>query len=143
MEEGSQRSSAWAGWQLPSIHPSVGLPAGNEQCDNATTRQTRLRRARRFIIRKTPWRCCGWSRMSDGNLRIEILRLESEIEELTEVIERCRKVILISKVTFAAGAVWLLTLTTGIIRRGCSYDRGHRRFWIEYEYIETDGRRHQ
>jgi len=54
--------------------------------------------------------------MSDGNLRIEILRLESEIEELTEVIERCRKVILISKVTFAAGAVWLLALTTGIIR---------------------------
>lgn len=89
--------------------------------------------------------------MSDGNLRIEILRLESEIEELTEVIERCRKVILISKVTFAAGAVWLLALTTGIIR----FDPvamigavavmigGHRRFWIEYEYIETDGRRHQ
>jgi hypothetical protein len=32
-------------------------------------------------------------RMSAGDPRAEILRLETEIEELTEVIERCRKII--------------------------------------------------
>jgi len=44
------------------------------------------------------------------------LRLEDEIEELTEVLERCRKIILISKIAVAAGGIWLLTLTIGIIR---------------------------
>ena len=29
-------------------------------------------------------------RMSDGDPRTEILRLEGQIEDLTEVIERCR-----------------------------------------------------
>jgi len=34
--------------------------------------------------------------MFDGDPRAQILRLEADIEELTEVIERCRKIILIS-----------------------------------------------
>jgi hypothetical protein len=54
--------------------------------------------------------------MSDGDPRTQILRLEDEIEELTEVLERCRKIILISKIAVAAGGIWLLTLTIGIIR---------------------------
>ena len=54
--------------------------------------------------------------MSDDDPRAEILRLETEIEELTEVIERCRKIILISKIAVAAGCIWLLALTIGIIR---------------------------
>jgi hypothetical protein len=36
--------------------------------------------------------------MDDGNLHVEILRLEAHIDELTEVIESCRKVTLVSKV---------------------------------------------
>jgi hypothetical protein len=54
--------------------------------------------------------------MSDGDPRTQILRLEDEIEELTEVLERCRKIILISKIAVAAGGIWLLTLSSGIIR---------------------------
>jgi hypothetical protein len=54
--------------------------------------------------------------MSDGDPRTEILRLEGQIEDLTEVIERCRKIILISKIAVASGGIWLLALTIGIIR---------------------------
>jgi len=54
--------------------------------------------------------------MSDGDPRTQILRLEDEIEELTEVLERCRKIILTSQIAVAAGGIWLLTLTIGIIR---------------------------
>jgi hypothetical protein len=53
--------------------------------------------------------------MAYGDLHDQILRLEADIEELTEVIERCRKVILISKAAIAAGGIWLLALTVGVI----------------------------
>ena len=46
--------------------------------------------------------------MVDGDVRDQILRLEAEIEELTEVMDSCRKVILASKVAMAAGRIWLL-----------------------------------
>jgi hypothetical protein len=46
--------------------------------------------------------------MADGDLNDEILRLEAQIEQLTEAIERCRKAILVSKVAIAAGGIWLL-----------------------------------
>jgi hypothetical protein len=49
-------------------------------------------------------------RLPAGDPRTEILRLETEIEELTEVIERCRKIILMSKIAVAAGSIWLLAL---------------------------------
>jgi hypothetical protein len=41
--------------------------------------------------------------MADGDLHDEILRLEAQIEELTEAIDRCRKIILVSKIAVAAG----------------------------------------
>jgi hypothetical protein len=55
-------------------------------------------------------------RLPAGDPRTEILRLETEIEELTEVIQRCRKIILMSKIAVAAGSIWLLALTLGVIR---------------------------
>jgi hypothetical protein len=53
--------------------------------------------------------------MDDGDLHDEILRLEAHIAELTEVIESCRKAILVSKVAIAAGGIWLLAFTLGAI----------------------------
>jgi len=54
--------------------------------------------------------------MSDGDLRAEIMRLEAEIEELTEISERCRKIILTSKIAVAIGGIWLLGLAIGLMR---------------------------
>src|SRR5215472_79353 len=54
--------------------------------------------------------------MSDDDPRTEILRLEAKIEELTELIERCRKIILISKIAVAIGGIWLLALAIGLMR---------------------------
>jgi hypothetical protein len=54
--------------------------------------------------------------MADGDLHDGILRLEAQIEELTEAIERCRKAILASKIAIAAGGIWLLAFTFGAIR---------------------------
>jgi hypothetical protein len=53
--------------------------------------------------------------MADGDLRDQILRLEAHIEALTEVIERCRKFILASKIAMTAGGIWLLAFTLGAI----------------------------
>jgi hypothetical protein len=42
----------------------------------------------------------------DGDLHEQILHLEAHIEELADVIERCRKITLISKATIAAGGTY-------------------------------------
>jgi hypothetical protein len=47
--------------------------------------------------------------------RDEIARLEAEIEERSAAIERCRKVILISKIAAAGGALAIILLLLGII----------------------------
>jgi hypothetical protein len=54
--------------------------------------------------------------MADDDLRDQISSLEAHINELTELIESCRKAILVSKVVIAAGAIWLLAFTFGAIR---------------------------
>jgi hypothetical protein len=46
----------------------------------------------------------------------EIARLEAEIEERSEAIERCRKAILLSKVAAIAGAIAIALLLLGIVR---------------------------
>jgi hypothetical protein len=38
----------------------------------------------------------------DGDLHEQIWHIEAQIEELTDIIKRCRKIILISKVAIAA-----------------------------------------
>jgi len=57
----------------------------------------------------------GPIRMADDTLHDEIVRLEAEIEDLTGLIERSRKLSLIAKAAIVAGAIWLLASTTGLI----------------------------
>jgi hypothetical protein len=51
--------------------------------------------------------------MADADLRDQIELLEARIEDLAETIERCRKLILVSKVAMAAGAILLAAVTLG------------------------------
>jgi UPF0716 family protein affecting phage T7 exclusion len=51
----------------------------------------------------------------DGDLHEEILHIEAHIEELTDIIERCRKIILISKAAIAAGGILILAIVVGAL----------------------------
>jgi hypothetical protein len=52
----------------------------------------------------------------DSGLRQEILHIEARLEDLTDVVERCRKIILISKAAVAAGGILILAIVIGAIR---------------------------
>ena len=54
--------------------------------------------------------------MGGGGLHDQIARLESDIEELAEITERCRKIILASKIAIAAGGIVVLAIAFGAIR---------------------------
>ena len=49
----------------------------------------------------------------DGDLREQVLHLEAQIEELADVIESCRKIIIISKAAIAAGGILILAIIIG------------------------------
>ena len=51
----------------------------------------------------------------DGDLHEQILHIEAHIEELTDILERCRKIILISKVAIAAGVILILAIVVGAL----------------------------
>jgi hypothetical protein len=51
----------------------------------------------------------------DGDLREQVLHIEARIEELADIIERCRKIILISKVALAAGGILILATIIGAV----------------------------
>jgi hypothetical protein len=51
----------------------------------------------------------------DGDLHAQILHIEAHVEELTDIIERCRKNILISKVAIAAGVTLILATIIGAV----------------------------
>jgi hypothetical protein len=54
--------------------------------------------------------------LDDADPREEILRLEDEIESLSDTIERCRKIDLVAKLAIGGGALALLGTALGIIR---------------------------
>ena len=50
----------------------------------------------------------------EDNPNDEISRIEGQLEELAEVSERCRKIILVSKAAIAVGAASLLLMILGL-----------------------------
>jgi hypothetical protein len=51
----------------------------------------------------------------NGDLHEQILHIEARIEELTAIIERCRKIILISKGAIAVGGTLILAIIIGAV----------------------------
>ena len=80
----------------------------------------------------------------DGDLHEQILHIEAHIEELTDIIERCRKIILISKVAIAAGGILILAIVVGALRSydpdwgDCGCYRRDGRFWLKHEHFEAN-----
>jgi hypothetical protein len=53
--------------------------------------------------------------MTNGDLRDEIVRLETQIDELADAIESCRKFILVGKIAVVGGSVGLIAALVGAI----------------------------
>jgi predicted transcriptional regulator len=45
----------------------------------------------------------------------QIARLEAHIDDLAEAMDRCRKIILASKVAIAGGGIWMLAVVLGVV----------------------------
>ena len=54
--------------------------------------------------------------MAECDLRDQILQLEAQIEELSGLVEKCRKAILLAKMAIVVGGILLLALTLRLIR---------------------------
>ena len=89
--------------------------------------------------------------MDDGDLHKQILHIEAHIEKLADAIERCRKIILISKAAIAAGGTLILAMTLGAVRFDPTLMIGaiavcyrrHRCFRVEQEYVGANYGRHE
>jgi hypothetical protein len=52
----------------------------------------------------------------DGDVHDQISRIESDIDQLAKTLDRCRKAMLLSKVSIATGGIWILGYVLGAIR---------------------------
>jgi hypothetical protein len=53
--------------------------------------------------------------MDDDDPHEAIARIEVRIEELTESIERCRKISLAAKLAIGTGAIWIMLTLLGVV----------------------------
>jgi hypothetical protein len=53
--------------------------------------------------------------LSDSDLHDQIVRLEADMDELAERMDRCRRIDLAAKLASAAGAIWLSATLFGAI----------------------------
>ena len=86
----------------------------------------------------------------DGDLHEQILRIEAYIEELADVVESCRKIILVSKFAAGAGGIPILAIIIGAIGFNATFMIGAitavvggTRFWVKREYLEANYDRHE
>ena len=76
---------------------------------------------------------------------------QAHIEELTDIIEGCRKIILISKVAIAAGGILILATIIGavgfdptvLIGAIAAVIGGMVVFWLKHEHFEANYDRHE
>src|SRR5262245_59871961 len=54
--------------------------------------------------------------MANDELRDQIARIETSIEEYAKTLDGCRKAMLLSKVAIATGGIWILTYALGVVR---------------------------
>jgi hypothetical protein len=54
--------------------------------------------------------------LDDSNAHDKIARIEIDLEKLAGTLDRCRKAMLLAKVTIVAGALWMLAASIGIVR---------------------------
>jgi hypothetical protein len=81
----------------------------------------------------------------------EISRIEARLEELAEVSERCRKIILVSKAAIAGGVALLLVMMLGLFGSSNQVAAigsiavllGGRVARIERQYVAPDDGRHE
>ena len=62
--------------------------------------------------------------MDEDDPADEIARIEARIEELAEIAERCRKIILVSRAAIAGGAALLLVMMLGLFGSGATIALG-------------------
>jgi hypothetical protein len=75
-----------------------------------------------FVVRSQEGQTVVNIATDDGRLpetgddpRDQIAHLESRLEELTDALARCRKIRLISQIAIAAGGIWMLAVTIGVL----------------------------